>query len=188
MRPIPRICLFLGIILIPILILISCKKERSEGNIPEGQQRVRIRLSDNPVPYQAVFVDIQQVLVQLIPDSCRGRGDRNHNDCFDDDEFRCSVWDTLDIRPGVYNLLDLSNGADTLLATGLTLAGRINKIKLILGNSNSVVIDSVSYPLSLWNNNHTITIQVKGHDIVEITPNDLQLWLDFDAGGSIVKV
>jgi hypothetical protein len=40
----------------------------------------------------------------------------------------------------------------------------------------------------LWNNNHTITIQVRGHDIIEITPNDLQLWLDFDAGGSIVKV
>jgi hypothetical protein len=85
-------------------------------------------------------------------------------------------------------LLDLSNGADTLLATGLTLTGRINKLKLVLGNNNSVVIDSVSYPLTLWNNNHNVIIQVKGHDIIEITPNDLQLWLDFDAGGSIVKV
>ncbi|MFI5130251.1 MAG: DUF4382 domain-containing protein [Chitinophagales bacterium] len=188
MRHVPRICLFLGIVLIPILILIACKKERSDGNIPEGQQRIRIRLSDNPVPYQAVYVDIQQVVVQVIPDSCRGRGDRNNNDCFDDDEYRCSVWDTLDIRPGVYNLLDLSNGADTLLATGLTLEGRINKIKLILGNNNSVVIDSVSYPLTLWGNNHTVTIQVKGRDIIEITPDDLQLWLDFDAGGSIVRV
>jgi hypothetical protein len=183
-----RVCLALGIIMIPILIFISCKKEKSDLKIPEGQQRVRIRLSDNPVNYDAVYVDIQQVVVQVIPDSCRGRGDNNHNDCYDDDEYRCSVWDTLDIRPGVYNLLDLSNGADTLLATGLTLTGRINKIKLILGNNNSVVIDSVSYPLSLWNNNHTITIQVKGHDIIEITPDDLQLWLDFDAGGSIVKV
>lgn len=183
-----RICLLLGIILIPILIFVSCRKDKSADTIPEGQQRVRIRLSDNPVPYQAVYVDIQQVLVQIIPDSCRGRGDRNGNDCFDDDEYRCSVWDTLDIRPGIYNLLDLSNGTDTLLASGLTLDGRINKIKLVLGNSNSVVIDSVSYPLTLWNNNHNIIIQVKGRDIIEITPNDLQLWLDFDAGGSIVRV
>lgn len=188
MRHMPRICLFLGIVLIPVLILISCKKETSDGNIPKGQQRVRIRLSDNPVPYQAVYVDIQQVLVQVIPDSCRGRGDRNDNDCYDDDEYRCSVWDTLDIRPGVYNLLDLSNGTDTLLATGLTLTGRINQIKLVLGNNNSVLIDSVSYPLTLWNNSHTVTIQVKGHDIIEITPNDLQIWLDFDAGASIVRV
>jgi len=188
MRHLRLLCLAIGIISIPILIFVSCKKEKSDANIPEGQQRVRIRLSDNPVPYQAVYVDIQQVVVQVIPDSCRGRGDDNHNDCYDDDEYRCSVWDTLNIRPGVYNLLDLSNGADTLLASGLTLNGRINKIKLILGNSNSVVIDSVSYPLTLWNNIHTVTIQVRGHDIIEITPNDLQLWLDFDAGGSIVKV
>lgn len=188
MRSIPRICLFVGILLIPLLVIISCKKESSDVKIPDGQQRVRIRLSDNPVNFQAVYVDIQQVVVQVIPDSCRGRGDRNGNDCYDDDEIRCSVWDTLDVRPGVYNLLDLSNGADTLLAAGFTLNGRINKIKLVLGNSNSVVIDSVSYPLTLWDNNHTVTIQVKGHDIIEITPNDLQLWLDFDAGGSIVRV
>lgn len=191
MKQIRHLCLALGIIAIPILIFISCQKQKSdEAAIPAGQQRVKIRLSDNPPPinFQAVYVDIQQVVVQVIPDSCRGRGDRNGNDCYDDDEYRCSVWDTLSIRPGVYNLLDLSNGADTLLAAGLTLNGRINKIKLILGTNNSVVIDSVSYPLTLWNNNHTITIQVRGHDIVEITPNDLQLWLDFDAGGSIVRV
>ena len=172
-----------------ILVLFSCQKQTTDNiTIPVGQQRVSIRLSDNPVNYQAVYVDIQQVIVQIIPDSCRGRGDANHNDCYDDDEYRCSVWDTLNIRPGVYNLLDLSNGTDTLLATGLTLTGRINQIKLILGNSNSVVIDSVSYPLTLWNNNHTVSIQVKGHDITTITPNELQLWLDFDAGNSIVKV
>lgn len=189
MKYLRRICLALGIITLFITIIISCRKEGSDQvAIPEGQQRIQIRLSDNPVPYQAVYVDIQQVVVQIIPDSCRGRGDRNGNDCYDDDEFRCSVWDTLDIRPGVYNLLDLSNGTDTLLASGLTLTGRINRIKLVLGDNNSVVIDSVSYPLNLWNNNHTWTIQVRGRDIIEITPDDLQLWLDFDAGGSIVKV
>jgi len=168
----------------------SCKKEGSSKNenIPPGQQRLKIFLSDNPVNYDAVYVDIQQVVVQVIPDSCRGRGDRNHNDCYDDDEYDCSVWDTLTIRPGVYNLLDLSNGTDTLLANGLTLNGRINKIKLVLGDHNSVSIDSVSYPLTLWGNQHSITINVRGGDIEEINPSDLQLWLDFDAGGSIVRV
>jgi len=172
-----------------LLFTFSCqKKKNTDTTIPEGQQRVKIRLSDNPVNYDAVNVDIQQVVVQIIPDSCRGRGDRNNNDCYDDDEYRCSVWDTLSIRAGIYNLLDLSNGVDTLLASGLTLQGRINKIKLVLGNNNSVVIDSVSYPLSLWGNSRSVTIQVKGADIDQLTPDELQLWLDFDAGGSIVKV
>jgi hypothetical protein len=189
MKTVRRVCLALGIISIVIFLFTTCRKEKSDATfIPDGQQRVRIRLSDNPVNFDAVYVNIQQVVVQIIPDSCRGRGDDNHNDCYDDDEYRCSVWDTLDIRPGIYNLLDLSNGTDTLLATGLTLEGRINKIKLVLGDNNSVVIDSVSYPLTLWENRHTVTIQVRGHDIEEITPGDLQLWLDFDAGGSIVKV
>jgi len=181
-------CLLAGTAILCSLLFIGCQKEKDNAApVPEGQQRVKIFLTDNPVAYDAVYVDIQQVLVQVIPDSCRGR-DNNNNDCYDDNEYRCSTWDTLDIRAGVYNLLTLSNGTDTLLANGLTLQGRINKIKLVLGTSNSVVIDSVSYPLSLWGNNNTVTIQVKGADIDAITPGELQLWLDFDAGGSIVKV
>lgn len=193
MKHLRRLAIAIGFVALAAIVIISCRKENSESVIPEGQQRVRIRLSDNPVPYQAVNVDIQQVIVQVIPDSCLGssNGDRDHHhhdECYNDNEYRCSVWDTLNIRPGVYNLLNLANGTDTLLASGLTLQGRINKIKLVLGSNNSVVIDSVSYPLSLYGNNHTWTILVRGSDIQEITPTDLQLWLDFDAGGSIVKV
>jgi hypothetical protein len=186
MKHLLRACLGLSLI---IILLFACQKEKSINDeaVPEGQQRVKIFLSDNPVNFDAVYVDIQQVIIQVIPDSCRGR-DNNNNDCYDDNEYRCSIWDTLDIRAGVYNLLSLSNGTDTLLANGLTLAGRVNKIKLVLGNNNSVVIDSVSYPLSLWGSQHTVTLQVKGADIEELTPAELQLWLDFDAGGSIVRV
>jgi hypothetical protein len=186
MKHLLRACLGLSLI---IILLFACQKEKSinDGVVPEGQQRVKIFLSDNPVNFDAVYVDIQQVIVQVIPDSCRGR-DNNNNDCYDDNEYRCSIWDTLDIRAGVYNLLSLSNGTDTLLANGLTLSGRVNKIKLVLGDNNSVVIDSVSYPLSLWGSQHTVTLQVKGADIDELTPAELQLWLDFDAGGSIVRV
>lgn len=176
-----------AILLFLFSIPFACQKEKDSKAVPEGQQRVRIFLSDNPVNFDAVNVDIRQVIVQVIPDSCRGNDD-NDNDCYDDDEYRCAVWDTLDIRPGVYNLLDLSNGTDTLLANGFTIAGRINKIKLVLGSQNSVVIDSVSYPLTVWNSNHAITIQVRGQDIDEVSAEELQLWLDFDAGASIVKV
>lgn len=187
MKQLCRIMLGLGLAYVLVFFPISCQKSNDDFKVPEGQQRVKIYLSDNPVNYDAVYVDIQQVLVEVIPDSCLGR-DNNRNDCYDDDEYKCSVWDTLGIRAGVYNLLNLSNGTDTLLANGLTLDGRINKIKLVLGTNNSVVIDSVSYPLSLWNNSKTVTIKVRGADVDELTPTDLQLWLDFDAGGSIVKV
>ncbi len=187
-------------LLLTLFLVFSCQKEKDTSQkIPEGQQRVRIRLSDNPVSFDAVNVDIQRVEVLVVPDSCRknGRGDDDDNDrsCHHDhdgdrdrDHNDCGVWDTLDISPGVYNLLDLSNGTDTLLATGFTIAGKITKIRLTLGTENSVVIDSVSYPLNSWNNYNRVTISVRGEDIDEINPSDLQLWLDFDAGRSIVKI
>ena len=200
MKTLRLLCLFIGILSCSILLMISCQKDIG-SNAPGGQQRVKIYLTDDPVPYNAVYVDIQHVIVQVIPDSCMGRDrdddddhdgdhhdwDDDHDDWCDDNEHHCSVWDTLNIRAGVYNLLNLSNGVDTLLASGTTVSGRINRIKLILGNNNSVVIDSVSYPLGLWNNNHTVNIEVKGSDIDQLTPADLQLWLDFDAGASIVR-
>lgn len=184
--------------LFAIVFVLSCQKEKDhkvDGTIPEGQQRVRIRLSDNPVSFDAVNVDIQQVEIFIVPDSCRGRGNHGNNyGChYDnnrgrDDDRDCGGWDTLDIRAGVYNLLDLSNGVDTLLASGLTIAGKIYKIRLTLGTNNSVVVDSVSYPLTLWNDHNRVTIGVRGEDVEEITPGDFQVWLDFDAGRSIVKV
>ncbi len=198
--------LAIAIALLTLFISFSCQKEKNHvQNIPEGQQRVRIRLSDNPVVFDAVNVDIQRVEVLVVPDSCRGRnddddddddhdrgGDRNHCDYDNDgdhhDKDECAVWDTLDIRPGVYNLLNLSNGVDTLLASGFTVAGKIKKLRLTLGSQNTVVVDSISYPLTLWNGHNRITIDVHGDDIDQITPGDLQLWLDFDAGRSIVRV
>lgn len=188
MKKLFRFCVVAGLAL-AIIVPFACKKESTGMNaaIPEGQQRVKIFLTDNPVNYDAVYVDIQQIVVQVIPDSCQGR-DNNRNDCFDDDEYRCSVWDTLNIRAGVYNLLNLSNGVDTILANGLTISGRVNKLKMVLGTNNSVVIDSVRYPLTLNGNNNTVTIQVKGADIDQLNPDELQFWLDFDAGASIVKV
>ncbi|MEI9945398.1 MAG: DUF4382 domain-containing protein [Chitinophagaceae bacterium] len=182
MKQLLRVCLFAGIAAF-LLSPFSCKKEGSlnDGKVPEGQQRVKIYLTDNPVNYDAVYVDIQQIVVQVIPDSCQGRDD-NRNDCFDDNEYRCSVWDTLDIRTGVYNLLNLSNGVDTVLANGLTISGRVNKLKLVLGNNNSVIIDGASYPLSLWGNSNSITIQVKGADV-----DDLHL-KNYSSGSTLMQV
>jgi hypothetical protein len=195
MKKLSLASLFAAVVL--LVFTFSCQKEKdSNGNIPEGQQRVRIRLSDNPVNFDAVNVDIQMVEVLVAPDSCGGHNsaDDPDRDCHHDhngdhdNRNRCEVWDTLQIRAGVYNLLDLSNGTDTLLANGFTVAGKIKKIRLTVGTSNSVLIDSVSYPLSLWNNYNRVTLNVRGEDIDQINPGDLQLWLDFDAGRSIVKV
>lgn len=196
--------LFAGVSLLFFLLLIwfSCQKEIDR----RGEQQVKIYLTDDPVPFDAVYVDIQGVEVLVMPDSCRSHDDDDddeqdehgddgsdgHDDDDDEDEDEdrehCAIWDTLDIRPGVYNLLELSNGADTLLASGFTVAGTIKKIRITLGNNNSVVVDSVSYPLSLYEGRNSIIIKVKGDDVNELAQGTLEMWLDFDAGASIIRI
>lgn len=194
MKHLRKLISALILVFVFVIIYTSCRKESgSSASIPQGQQRVSIRLSDNPVDFDAVNVDIQSVIVQVIPDSCLNRyhDDMDHDGNDDHDHnrpSRCSVWDTLSINPGVYNLLNLANGTDTILANGLTVSGKITKIRLVLGDNNSVVIDSVSYPLTLWNNDHEVTLALRGEDVDQISANDLQFWLDFDAAHSIVRI
>jgi hypothetical protein len=86
----------------------------------------------------------------------------------------------------VYDLLSLRNGLDTLLASGTITDGTIRKIVITLGTNNSVVKDSVSYPLNLLDG-QTITIKLGGNEWENFSTGHYRLWLDFDCGRSIVR-
>lgn len=147
-------------------LLLSCKKE---GSGIANKQKVSIYLTDNPVNFQAVNINIQKVEVKVEIDSAGTER-----------EF----WDSLVIRPGIYNILNFRNGVDTLFAQGYVTKGEIKKIRITLGQGNTVVVDSVTYPLTL--KKPTVIIDVD--DISTIDPNNIKLNLDFDACGSIIKI
>ena len=77
---------------------------------------------------------------------------------------------------------------DTLLGSGLVTDGTIRKIVITLGTNNSIVKDSVSYPLNLFNNQTTITIRLFGNEWDNFASGHYRLWLDFDCGRSIVRL
>lgn len=156
----------LAVTLLVAVLLLSCKKERSVNG---GQQKVSIYLTDNPVSFNAVNIDIRKVEVKIETDS----GGAEH-------EF----WDSLIIRPGVYNLLNFRNGVDTLLAQGFITSGEIKKIRITLGTKNSVVVDSTTYPLIL--KKPVVIIDVD--DFSVIAPGNIKLNLDFDASGSVIRM
>lgn len=171
------------------LLVISCQKETS-GNtdIPQGQTRYAVYLTDDPTDFDNVFVDIRKVEVKL--DTCRSNDDddRERPGCDDDRDsadVNCHVWQTLNINAGVYDLLQLRNGMDTLLASGLALNGKIERIKITLGTNNSVVVDSVTYPLQLVNNQDFVFVNIKKDNLDAVTPNNLQFFLDFSLSHSI---
>lgn len=183
--------LFVLLVSILALVFFACQKEVSysnNSNIPAGQSKLSVYLTDGPLDFQKVLIDIQQIAVKI--DTCHRNGDDDHDGpgCDDDHDSlssHCEIWDTLDIRPGVYDLLTLRNGVDTLLASGFVLNGKVERIKFTLGDNNSVVVDSVSHPLNLLNNQHFVFLNIHREHLDSISNNNFQLYLDFDLARSI---
>ena len=128
--------------------------------------KLEVKLTDAPGDYQEVNIDIQSVEVHS------SEGNQN------------SGWTTLDVKEGVYNILELTNGLDTLLATAELPVGRISQIRLILGDNNSVKIDGVSKPLSTPSAQQSglkLNLQAVLTEGITYT-----ITLDFDAARSIV--
>ncbi|MBL0358889.1 MAG: DUF4382 domain-containing protein [Chitinophagaceae bacterium] len=179
-----------GSLLLSLSVLFyACQKESSaNGTIPAGQIKLSVYLTDGPYDFQNVLIDIQQIAVKV--DTCQHYGDEDHDQpgCDDDHDQRnsdCEIWDTLNIRPGVYDLVQLRNGLDTLLASDFVLNGKIKRIKFTLGDNNSVIVDSTSYPLRLLNNQHFVYVNIKREHLDSLSSNNLQMFLDVDLSRSI---
>lgn len=138
-----------------LLGLYACKKD-------SDQTTLRIRLTDGPGDFQQVNVDIREIRVKLSHDS--------------------SDWLLLPTNAGVYNLLDFQNGIDTLLAIGPVPVAKLQEVRFVLGPNNSVMVDSIVYPLS------TPSAQESGLKIKinkELALDVNTFVLDFDAAQSV---
>lgn len=176
-----------SLITIIALSLPACQKETSQGN--NSTKKLLVYLTDDPCPYDSVFIDIRFVEVKidtaLFDDDQQGDHDSDDDD---DNTVRDQFgrWDTLTITPGIYNILNLRNGVDTLLASGNIPAGKVKKIRLTLGTNNSVVISGITHPLNLYPGaNSYAYIKVEEEDLDDLSPGQLGLWIDFDICQSI---
>jgi hypothetical protein len=182
---------FCSMVLTIAVVFFACSKDDSmkDEPVPAGKQQVKLYLTDDPALFDKVLIDIKSVKVLI--DTCdKNKDDDDHHGNHDDDnDDHCVNWASLNITPGVYDLLTLRNGADTLLASGIIPEGRIKKIKIELGTNNSLVKDSVTYPLSLFPGTQaSIVLKLKGGEWDEYLPGRSQLWLDFDVSRSVIRV
>src|SRR5579871_4640899 len=178
-----------------LILFGACNKENSinsGSNIPAGKSKMSIYLSDGPIDYYKVLVDIRQVAVLIdtatLQNDSDGVNQWDNNYCgfHRGPDDRSLIWDTLSIAPGVYNLLDLRNGTDTLLGSGTYPTGKVLKVRITLGSDDSVYTDSVtSYPLVVFGPNPYFDINVRRENVFSITNNDFKLWLDFNLERSI---
>ncbi|SEW41716.1 DUF4382 domain-containing protein [Chitinophaga arvensicola] len=185
--------------LMAVAFLGACKKDNSASNqpIPENKQKVSLYLSDDPGYFDKVLLDIRSV--EVLVDTCGKTDDESWSDrdrCWWDEDHShdrnsgkdtCQLWDSLGIKPGVYDLLTLRNGADTLLAGGVVNKGTMERIRITIGDNNSLVKDGVTYPVKSISGQSKIIVRVRHSEWDELSSDNLQLWLDFDVQRSIIK-
>ena len=136
----------------------SCDKDSTS----DKKAQLNVRMTDAPANYEAVMVDVQGVEVT-------GNGGS-------------AVM--LNTSAKVYNLLELSNGVNTLIATGDLDAGTVSQIRLILGTNNSVKVAGAVHPLttpSAMQSGLKLAVNQTFEAGVEYS-----ILLDFDASQSIV--
>src|ERR1041385_5882294 len=146
--------------------VITCRKDNNGG---AGTGPVFVRMMDAPSPYnfEKVWIDVKRVEVNI---SNPSTGE--------------SSWVTLQTNAGIYSLLDLLNGRDTLLANGIVAAGELEQLRFVLGTENHVMVDGITYPLDVPSGS-TSGLKVNVHQVVAAN-RPLMLYIDFDAAQSIV--
>ncbi len=143
-----------------IFIITACQKSNNES----GNTYLKVRLTDSPFDASEVNVEILNVRVNFRNDS--------------------TGWVDLATNAGIYNLLDLQNGVDTLLAQGPVPSNDVKEVRLILGTQNSIVIDSVSHPMMVPSGSQSgLKIKIGRQLNVGLD----SLIVDFDAGLSVVR-
>lgn len=187
MKKIMKITSLLFALVLTMLVFNACQKDTSPGANSDGKQQVKVYLNDDPsYNFTKVLIDIQYVEVKI--DSSNGNHHDDDHDGDDDHHGHDSFgqWDTLGISPGVYDLLQLRNGVDTLLATGLVGQGRITKIRFTLGTNNSVWTDSVhSEPLSICDGRPYVYVKLLTNSIDTLPNGQSIIRIDFNVQKSI---
>lgn len=140
-----------------VLGIASCDKDNND------KAQLSVLMTDAPGVYDAVWIDLQGVEVT---------GDGGS-----------AV--VLNTNNDIYNLLDLTNGLNTLIATGGLEPGTISQIRLILGTNNSVEVDGTNHPLSTPSALQS-GLKLQIHQTFEAGV-EYTILLDFDAHQSIIE-
>lgn len=105
------------------ILLVACSKENNKSTT------LKVRMTDAPLDADSVNVEILQVNANFRNDS--------------------SGWVMLNTNAGIYDLLGLQNGVDTLLAVGTIPSNAVQEIRFVLGTANTIVVNGISYPLTI---------------------------------------
>lgn len=140
-----------------VFAVVACKKDSSTTAL-------RVKLTDAPASYEEVNIDLKEVRLK-----------------FDNDT---SNWITLQTNAGIYNLLELQNGVDTLISEAVVPQGKIKEVRLVLGENNSIKASGETYPLTIPSGSES-GLKIKVDKSLRTSVDSLTI--DFDAALSVVN-
>lgn len=150
-------CIRTVIFILTLLVILHCKKDEP------GNTKINIYLTDAPAYYKAVIIDIQKITIRYDGSS--------------------TEHEVLLKSPGAHNLLEYSNGADTLLGSITLPGGKINQIRIVFGKNNIFINDSENVVLNISPGNNNSAI-IKANQNIEAGKVN-NIWIDIDASRSV---
>ena len=144
------------------VLFFACQKDNTD-TANNGTTQLKVKMTDAPILADTVNVDIREVWVNFRSDSTQG-------------------WLMLNTHAGVYNLLGLQNGVDTLLAVATVPADTLRQIRFVLGSNNSIVVSGIRYPLTIPSGEES-GLKIKVNKKLNVNLDSLVI--DFDAALSI---
>jgi hypothetical protein len=153
----------LFLVALPLLFCIACGKDAATNATLE------LRMTDGPGSFEAVLIDVQGAEIHVNKDTASGSG-----------------WQPLTVKKGIYDVLKLNNGIDTILGSTALPLGDVSEIRLILGTNNSVKVGGASYPLSISSSDKSgLKLKFEKKLLAGIS---YKVTLDFDAAKSVKEV
>lgn len=146
------------------VVLVACDDDENEGT-----GILKVHLTDAPVEYDAVLVDLQGLEINASNDSTEEGG------------WQVLMLDTM----GQIDLLMFTDGNSIQLTEEELPVGRINQMRMILGENNEVVVDGVTHDLETPSADQSGLKFNINADIVE--GETFSMLIDFDAEKSVIE-
>jgi len=151
------------------LVMEGCVKDEGDNatGLVGGQTgTLVVRLTDAPGAYDAVNISVDSVRVHIeSADSLNG-------------------WYTISRAPAQYNLLEYTNGRDTVIAEASIPAGYYSQIRLHIGGGSHIVKDGVASSLEIPSGSQSgLKLNIQANVLPGVK---YEIIFDFDASRSIV--
>ncbi|KJD33943.1 hypothetical protein PK35_04195 [Tamlana nanhaiensis] len=161
--------------IIPIIALaffFSCD-ENETSSISQGEPKISVKLVDGPGDFEAVNVEVVDVMVKMNDDSNSDEG-----------------WISLEANNETVNLLDFTGGISKVLVDRYPIpAGTLSQMRLVLGDGNTIVIEGDNSELNEFDlktpSAQQSGLKLKVNTIIE-EGYTYDFVLDFDVEKSIV--